>query len=356
VEAPAGSGKTIIAAAAANAVARPGWRIGWLANTVEQVEQAEAAVRLFTWSGVDFILGCAAASPDFSGCQLVIVDEAHHSAAETWLQAIARARGTLWGFSATPWSEDVTRNALVRQCFERFHVVPRAALLDSGHLAEGKVYMHDVDALGEFDAAIELETAAETQRRCARFRSIPRFEHERRAKWQITQQYIQKNEKRNDTIKGLCMARGLRTASLLLLVQSVEHGESLVADIPGAVLVHSKVGAKARREAICGFRAGDFRVLAATSLADEGLDVPRASVLVLASGGRAAGKLEQRAGRVLRPFPGKSSGIVHDFLDRGAQYAWAQARARMRVYERLGYAPEIVNSFSTVGGLSDMVS
>jgi superfamily II DNA or RNA helicase len=108
------------------------------------------------------------------------------------------------------------------------------------------------------------------------------------------------------------------------------------------VLVHSKVGAKRRREIISAFRSGALRVLFATSLADEGLDVPRASVLVLVAGGRSAGKLEQRAGRVLRPFQGKESGVIHDFMDRGAVFAQAQARARWKVYEKLGYSPELV--------------
>ena len=85
-------------------------------------------------------------------------------------------------------------------------------------------------------------------------------------------------------------------------------------------------------------------MLFSSSLADEGLDVPRASVLVLAAGGRSAGKLEQRAGRVLRPFEGKSAGVVHDFLDRGCLFGHAQARARTKVYEKLGYHPEVVSS------------
>lgn len=132
--------------------------------------------------------------------------------------------------------------------------------------------------------------------------------------------------------------------SVLVLVSTIEHGEQLAAEIDGAVLVHAKLGKKKRAAAIEGFRSGEIRCLIATSLADEGLDVPRASVLILASGGRSAGKIEQRAGRVLRPHEGKEFGLVHDFTDRGSVMGAAQARAREKTYRSLGYAVRTISN------------
>lgn len=345
VKAPAGSGKTLIAAHAASRMARAGCKIGWLCNTVEQKQQAVRAIESVGGpDGCDFEICCAAAEPDFSDRDIIIVDECHHLPAVSWLRALAHLKPhvIIWGFSATPFGDDAVRNAVLEMLFPaRFHI-ERERLEAAGHLEKGKVYIHDLDTEGEFNPAIDTQVAVELKVRIRRFPYIPAFEHERRIKWQITQEFVQKNENRNNAITKISSALAKDGRSVLLLVQSIEHGNVLVAGLPGALLVHSKLSKKARAAAIGGFRCGELSILAATSLADEGLDVPRASVLVLAAGGRAAGKLEQRAGRVLRPFANKQGGVIHDFLDRGATFARAQSNARMRVYDRLGYEPEIV--------------
>lgn len=345
IVAPAGSGKTVIGAHAMSRVAWRGCKVGWLANTREQVEQAIAAIsRTEGPEDVDFLVACAAAQPDLSDRDIVVIDEAHHMPAETWAATIGRVRpdAYLWGLSATPWHEDDERNQKVRDAFKDFFTIGRERVVASGHLMEGKVYVHDLDYPGQYDREIESRTMFEVTRRCRAFPRIPRFEHERRAKWQITQEFVQQNENRNAAAVAIANQEARAGESVLLLVYSIEHGEALAARIEGAVVVHSKLSKKKRAQAIEDFRAGRLRVLVATSLADEGLDVPRASRLVLVAGGRSAGKLEQRAGRVLRPHDGKNGGVIHDFLDAGAAFAHAQAKARFRIYDKLGYAPEIV--------------
>jgi hypothetical protein len=39
----------------------------------------------------------------------------------------------------------------------------------------------------------------------------------------------------------------------------------------------------------------------------------------------------------MRPDGSKEFGVVHDFLDRGAVFAFAQAIARVETYRKLGY-------------------
>ena len=354
---PAGSGKTIIGACALAyrvlaAVKEAGFKkvpacvVAWVCNTTEQKDQAIQAIESVPGPQfADVRVVCAASGLNLSDADFVVFDEAHHCPAETWTEMMMQVRpeAVLWGFSATPFGEDTVRNTLVRAAFREFFTVDREELITAGFLMPGKVYVHDVDRPGEFDAEIEAATVQETRIRVRRFPLVSPAEHYRRAKWQVTQEFLYKNENRNSTICALAK-KEMAEKSVLLLVSSVEHGVSLVERIPGAHIVHSKVGAKARRALIADFRSGTIPCLAATSLADEGLDVPRASVLVLAAGGRSSGKLEQRAGRVLRPFAGKTGGIIHDLLDRGALFAHAQARSRMKTYEKLGYNPEIISA------------
>lgn len=328
---PAGSGKTIMAAAAAK-LQCPNGKIVWLANTREQVEQALAAAAT---CGITISAHCVAAQPDCSDAALVIVDEAHHMPATTWSATISRAKGIVWGFSATPWS-DPERDEQLKKFFVNFHTVDRDEVMAGGSITEGRVSIHDIDQPGEFDAWIDEQTAIETDKRCRRYPFIDPAEHERRARWQATAEAVRTNERRNNAIARLA---DNEAGSVLILVSTVEHGEELAKMIwTQSQVVHAKLGKKKRAEAIAAFRSGELRVMIATSLADEGLDVPRASVLILAAGGRSAGKLEQRAGRVMRPHADKEFGTVHDFADRGAGLAHSQFWARFKTYKKLGYS------------------
>ena len=62
---------------------------------------------------------------------------------------------------------------------------------------------HDLDQPGQYDDEIDRKTAAEVRRRMAAFRLVPAFEHERRAKWQFTQESLQANPARNAAIVSL---------------------------------------------------------------------------------------------------------------------------------------------------------
>ena len=105
---PAGSGKTIISAAALNAVLlrKPRAskvRIGWLANTREQIDQAKSAIQKFPLVGAqDVKLACAAAQTDWSDRDVLVCDEVHHMIAPSWASQIATCQGARWGFTATP--------------------------------------------------------------------------------------------------------------------------------------------------------------------------------------------------------------------------------------------------------------
>ena len=344
IHAPAGSGKTVIGAHALSKAVFEGAIVKWLANTREQVDQAVTALTAFNPGvNVDLEVCCVASEPDTRSADFIVTDECHHTPARTWKSCVDAAPPNcrIWGLSATPWSGDPERDALLRSVFTEFHEVSRAELVEAGNLEEGKAFLWDVDPEGAFDDDINAKAEEETKRRVKRFRFVPEDEHRRRAQWQFTQEALRNNGPRNQFAVLKATEEVANGQSVLVLVHAIEHGEELLAGLPDAAMVFSKIGAKKRRDRIGAFREGSLKCLIATSLADEGLDVPVASRLVLVAGGRSAGKLEQRAGRVLRPYAGKTGGIIHDFLDRGARLANAQAWARLRTYESLGYEPEI---------------
>jgi len=335
VVAPAGAGKTVIAAEALRRQAL--YKFAWIANTREQVEQAKRAL------GPDLeaagLVCCMAAKPNLQNCDVVIVDESHHAPANQWSAAIDTMHpdAILWGLSATPFAEDEERNNYLKNTFENFIFIDREEVLAGGHLVPGIVKPIDLDSTNEFEDAIRPAVLAETNRRCARFRSVPRHEHQRRVAWQLTQEHLQNDNRRNGAVVALAQSEMAQNQTVVVLVASIEHGERLAELIPGAAVLHSKLPKKLRTQRTDDLRAGRLKCAVATSLMDEGADFPVASVLILAAAGRSATKTIQRAGRVMRPYPGKDAGVVYDFVDKGLIFAHAQWRARLRVYRELGY-------------------
>jgi superfamily II DNA or RNA helicase len=75
------------------------------------------------------------------------------------------------------------------------------------------------------------------------------------------------------------------------------------------------IGRRERSEALSRFEAGDLRVLVSAQVLNEGVDVPEADVGVLIAGRLGVREYVQRAGRVLRPAPGKHA-IVYEMVTR----------------------------------------
>lgn len=342
VVSPAGSGKTVIAAAALKTVleAKDRWtktRIGWLANTVEQCNQAREALGMFQTVKDQCLVrvACAAAATDWSDCALLIVDEAHHATAPGWREQIETCQGARWGFTATPdWEGDEgeERNAAMREIFgdERF-VVERAEV--GSLVARAKVKLLDASDAG-LRQAMDAEIARVYGYRSRYWGGDP-GKLRAMVSWQVcVEMGIVGNSARNSAAIDACVAH--RGESVLVLVNQVEHAKQFAAQVD-AVACYSGMGAKNRRHALYDFKAGKLKCVVATSLADEGLDVPRASVLVLVSGGRSKAKAEQRTGRVLRAFAGKEHGTIYDFADTFHPLMRKHAEARQAVYRNLGY-------------------
>jgi len=194
---------------------------------------------------------------------------------------------------------------------------------------------------------IEKLAKADFEKQHHKFPNIPKKELLNRCRYRFAKSLgIEKNQDRNAAITHIAIDQASHEAPALLLVGSIEHGEALLSsivvlaklkerDLDDAVLLHSK--SKGRKKTVQSFRENRIPLLIATSLADEGFDAPCASTLILAAGGRAANRVEQRAGRVLRPAPGKTHGMIFDFMDTQHPFLQAQSKARARVYKSLGY-------------------
>jgi superfamily II DNA or RNA helicase len=129
----------------------------------------------------------------------------------------------------------------------------------------------------------------------------------------------------------------------LVLSDRVDHCERLAGELcaeHGAGSASALVGRIARGERgriLDDARSGRLRVVVATSVADEGLDVPALDTVILTCPSRNLGRVQQRIGRALRPAPGKGRPEVIDFVDDfGAALGYANKRRGL--YRSLGWA------------------
>jgi len=338
IQSPAGSGKTVMMAAIAKAFldANPQEQVGVLAPTNETCGQAYESFQKFGISMQQVEIRCPHGSVDFSGKQLVLVDECKHATSDSWLRCIESSpTARRYGFDATPFKDfDDERNDALQELFgDEILTIDHSETGNS--LCTAKVILSDATDLGlerRIDAATEKLVAV----RKRFMRSVKDGELRAMCLWQsIIDIGIVNNKARNAQV--VKWAEFYSCEQVLTLVPSVTLGEQYESLIPNSLCVHSKLGKPKRRKAMEDFNAGELKCMIATSLADEGLDLPNAKVLIMASGGRSTQKTIQRTARVLRDHYSKEYAIICDFQDNFHPVAAKHAQNRQRIYREMEY-------------------
>jgi superfamily II DNA or RNA helicase len=356
VVAPAGSGKTIIMASIIKEL-NPG-RTLWLAHTTEQVEQGkEACDAVKVKSKVHH--RCYAALPDASGYDLILVDECQWAGSE---QVRGILRGALvgndfgcpvYGFTATPWREDGFD--ITQVLGPIVYTVTRDAVADAGGVLPGKVRFVTIEQDGEIDHRLEAEAR---KRYTSKLQWVDRKngneEQRQRSLYAAALDvYVRKSRFRWGSVAGLasiyadklagCLMEPGTPASTIVLLDTKNECEQVAKmlndEYQKEVAFALTSTSKGRSQIVEDFKAGKIRFICCTSLADEGFDAPCAELLILASTGKAAGKAIQRTGRVMRPYEGKTHGMVIDVVDKHFFFR-AQAKKRLAIYKDIGYEIE----------------
>lgn len=145
-------------------------------------------------------------------------------------------------------------------------------------------------------------------------------------------------ERTRSTVKA---AKKYADKQTIILVKDIIHGNKF-SELLGAPFIHGSTPTKERTEVLQKFKDKEFNLLIASSILKQGVDIPEAEVLILAHGGTSIGELLQKIGRVRRPAPGKSAGLVIDFYDeiqpeRDDDILRAQSQKRIALYQSKGF-------------------
>lgn len=152
-------------------------------------------------------------------------------------------------------------------------------------------------------------------------------------------QMIERNESYNQTIADEVENWYSKGLSVLVLVDRLAQGGSIGRKLGGKNISYEFLtGSHAgdyRFQKLKDFKSGKLPVMIATTIFDEGVDVPRVQALILASGGKSTIRLLQRVGRALRNKRGIGENCAHivDFAHTGSSYMEKHFRAREKLYK-----------------------
>jgi superfamily II DNA or RNA helicase len=128
-----------------------------------------------------------------------------------------------------------------------------------------------------------------------------------------------------------------RGGNALIIIHLIEHGELLVAEAKRQGLevpfIDGSVKGKDRMEVLDKFRSGELDALIASSILNEGEDLPRLELLINCAGRANKRITTQRNGRSLRidKSGNKKQALIVDFFDEEPYYLNTHARKRMGI-------------------------
>ena len=253
----------------------------------------------------------------------ILVSNCHHIGSDTFVNISKWAKDAYYriGVSATPWREDGADLLLEASLNKKNdeNNISASKLIELGYLVPCTIYFIPITKVFKGKNYSKLYKEA----------------------------IVNNMERNNIAIKIALKMRETRDATILILIQQVEHGEKILNMLSKHIKIEKKgimiidpvskmeklvrisnvefLSGKdnpLKREAVKqGVKDGFVKILIGSTIADEGLDVPNLDTLILLGGGKSSTRVFQRIGRVLRLYTNSKTGeekkkaIVFDFQD-----------------------------------------
>jgi len=258
----------------------------------------------------------------FDNFQMLIIDESHHSSCKTITDLNMKCWNHIYYryyFSATPYRNDGSDLELKGTIGDIIYTYDACKAIEDGYLVPPYFFIYKFKHPGKhYDnyavRSKEVEPGV--------FEKIP-GEYEG---------CIINNDERNDFIIDICKTiKEKDNSQILVLLERVEQGEILHKMIPDSHWIHG--GTKGNNKTIEKFNNGEIRLLIASTVVGEGIDLPKVKVLVLAGIGKARSMVYQKIGRVLRISPGKNKAVIVDFFDENTRWLEKHGKQRIKYYK-----------------------
>jgi len=250
--------------------------------------------------------------------KVLFIDECQHLAANTYYWLVMRCNAYYrYGLSGTPFRKDIFSD--MRLLGATGSVLPvkidNQFMITEGYSAIPYIVMIDTPRLYTMMNPISYA--------------------------KVYDLFVKNNTLRNTAVVDATEKLCGQGKQVLVVVRQIDHGENLLELFRQrnnyiAEFVHGSSGYEQRDEALNKFRNKQIDVLIASTIFDEGIDVPEIHAVVLAVGEKSPIKLLQRIGRGLRRKENNYLTIV-DFNDTDHRYVTKHTQERKLVYVQQGF-------------------
>lgn len=232
-------------------------------------------------------------------CKMILWDECHSAVASTTWETGLKSKNAYYryGMSATPWRDD-GKDLLLESILNvrKPHLsITATNLINKGKLTPCTINFIEINKTynwtGDYNSFYK--TA------------------------------IVNNEYRNNVIINKAIEMYYKNKTTLILIKNIEHGEIILNRLKKNVELQDKVeflygstNLEERDKILSKVKNNKVKILIASTLADQGLDLPILDCLILAGGGKSSTRAFQRIGRVIRLYKNKERAIVFDFKDK----------------------------------------
>lgn len=239
---------------------------------------------------------------------LLLGDEVHHWPAASFSIVIsffpAKYR---YGFTATPDRQDGLGGMINILIGETLVVIDSSEVLDVGGIVPARI--------------MAMNTGMD-------YTKIDPSKHG----WTDFIDAVTTDQRRNRMVTDAAQKMAKEGRKVLVLTDRVEHAKALAANLPDVLLIHGKMPMPARQAAMS--KVAEVQITVGTKgLLGEGLDCSVWSCLVMGTPMSGETPLRQAVGRVIRPAPGKTDGVVVDMVD-SHPFALGAWRKRKTVYRK----------------------
>lgn len=212
--------------------------------------------------------------------EVVFFDECQFVAANTFYKIANFCNAYYkYGLSATPYRSDKKDMMIVAALGKVIDIIQASYLIKRGFLTQPKIHYFVNRGTGS---------------------------NNNRGYQQIYQDEIVNNKGRNATIVDSTIRLNSKNKSVLILVNQITHGiqlkEMFLERGIDVEFVHGEHSAEKRESEVYKLRVKRKMALIATTIADEGLDIPTLDAVILGGGGKSPSKGMQRVGRAIRVF------------------------------------------------------
>jgi len=241
-----------------------------------------------------------------TNARFVTYDECHHvaSSVSQFIFDHLESAEYVIGLSGTPWREDNTDLLLEGLIGPIIYESSYSLLIEKGFLVAPTIYFVKVPSM-----SFPKKTPYST----------------------VYKNYVVENVVRNVYVKKAAEGLSKKGFLVLIIVREIKHGEVLNEMVSDSVFLHGTDTSEKRKEVWADFRDKKVKILI-TTLADEGMDIPRLDTVINAAGGKSSILAYQRL-RILTPYKNKERAIFVDFLD-DAPYLLGHSKKKMKLYKK----------------------